>query len=75
MIIENHGVDRTGQLTWGMLADTMMGVGGFFEEKGYSTGEWIIDVEGLGKIGSGHVGARVAGEVEGTLAGSVVESA
>ena len=75
MFIENHGVDRTGQLTWGMLADTMLGVGGFFERDGYSTGEWIIEVEGLGKIGSGYVVARVGGEVEGTLTGLAVESA
>ena len=75
MSIENHGVDRTGQLTWGMLADTMYGVGGFFQQEGYSTGEWTIDVEGLGKIGSGYVGVSVGGGVEGTLAGSVVESA
>ena len=75
MFIENHGVDRTGQLTWGMLADTMYGVGGFFQQEGYSTGEWTIDVEGLGKIGSGYVGVKVDGEVEGMLAGSAVESA
>ncbi|KAM0802521.1 hypothetical protein BDR22DRAFT_843092 [Usnea florida] len=74
VFIENHGVDRTGQLTWGMLADTMLGVGSFFERGGYSTGEWSIDVEGLGDIGSGYVVARVGGEVEGTLAGSAVES-
>ena len=74
IFIENHGLDRTGQLTWGMLADTMLGVGGFFERDGYSTGQWMIDVEGLGQIGSGYVGARVHGGVEGTLAGPVVGS-
>ena len=75
MFIENHGVDHTGQLTWGMLADTMLGVGGFFEQGGYSTGEWVIDVEGLGKIGSGVVGARVGSEVGGTFARATVGSA
>lgn len=73
--IENMGLDRKGQLTWGMLADTMYGVGGFFQREGYSTGEWMIEVEGLGKIGSGYVGARVDAAVGNTLAGAAVESA
>ncbi|KAF6227383.1 hypothetical protein HO133_008827 [Letharia lupina] len=73
--IENHGDARTGQLTWSMLADTMYGVGAFFEREACWIGEWMIEVEGLGNIGSGFIGARVDEKLEGTLAGTAVETA
>ena len=72
--IENHGYDRTGQLTWGMLADTMYGVGAFFEREACWDGEWMIEVKGLGNIGSGSVGAMVVNQPEGALAGPAPET-
>lgn len=73
--IENHGVDRKGQLTWGMLADIMYGVGAFMETEACWSGEWMIQVEGLGNIGSGFVGAGVVDDIlEGTLAGTSAET-
>ena len=73
--IENHGQDRTGQLTWGMLVDTMYGVGTFLETKGCWSGEWMIEVVGLGKIGSGSLGVNLDDEVGGTPAGITAETA
>ena len=74
--IENHGFDRKGQLTWGMLADTIYGVGAFMETEACWSGEWMIQVEGLGDIGSGFLGARVdSSKLEGTLVGKSVETA
>ncbi|KAL9133943.1 MAG: hypothetical protein Q9175_004873 [Cornicularia normoerica] len=74
--IDNHGTDRTGQLTWGMLADTMYGLGAFFQAEACWSGEWMIKVEGLGDIGSGFVGARVDyKKLESTMAGTAVETA
>ncbi|CAD6578185.1 MAG: hypothetical protein ASARMPREDX12_008663 [Alectoria sarmentosa] len=72
LTIENHGDDRTGQLTWGMLVDTMYGVGAFLEGEACWSGEWMMRVEGLGNIGSGFVGATVDGGLEGRLAGTAV---
>ena len=74
-IIENHGNDRTGQLTWGMLADTMYGVGAFLQGEACWSGEWMIQVEGLGNIGSGHVGARLDTKAESMLVETAVEMA
>lgn len=74
--IENHGFDRTGQLTWGMLADTLYGVGAFIQMETCWSGEWMIQVEGLGNIGSGFVGAKVDdSKLADTLAGKSVETA
>ena len=73
--IENHGHDRTGQLTWGTLVDTMYGVGTFLEGEACWSGEWMIEVEGLGNIGSGFIGAKVDDEVGSTLAGMTIETA
>lgn len=72
--VENHGDDRTGQLTWGMLADTIYGVGAFFQGEACSSGEWMIRVEGLGNIGSGFVGVKVDDDrLESRLARLAVE--
>ena len=73
--IENHGHDHTGQLTWGMLVDTMYGVGTFLEEEACWSGLWMMEVEGFGNIGSGYIGPKVDKEVEGALAGLVDETA
>ena len=74
VFVENHGDDRTGQLTWGTLADTMLGVGAFLEAESCWSAQWIIRVEGLGNIGSWFVGAKVdsAQESTSTLAGTVI---
>lgn len=73
--IENHGQDRTGQLSWGVLVDTMFGVGSFLEIEACWSGEWMIEVEGLGKIGSGSIGAKVDDEVGSKSAGTTAETA
>ena len=71
--IENSGYDHRGQLTWGMLTDTTYGVGAFFRAKGYWSGEWMIQVEGLGDIGSGFVGLGVEDKLESMLGGTAVK--
>lgn len=48
-----------------MLADTMYGVSAFFEREKCWSGEWMVEVEGLGNIGAGFVGARVDGGLVG----------
>ena len=58
-----------------MLVDTMYGVGTFLEGEACWSGEWMIEVEGLGNIGSGFIGAKVDDEVGSTLAGMTVETA
>ena len=75
IFIENHGHDRTGQLTWGMLVDTMYGVGTFLEEEACWSGEWMIEAKGLGNIGSGYIGEKVDNEVDSTLARTKVKTA
>lgn len=72
--MENHGRDQTGQLTWGMLVDTMYGVGSFLQEEGCWSGEWTIVVEGLGNIGSGFIGAMMDEGIDGTLAGMAMDT-
>ena len=69
--IENQGLDRIGQLTWGTLVDTMYGVGAFLEGEACWSGEWMIEVEGKGNIGSGSIGATVDTKVGGALAETV----
>ena len=58
-----------------MLADTMYGVGAFLEGEACWSGEWMMQVEGLGNIGIGFVGARVDGGLGGRLAGMAVGEA
>lgn len=50
-------------------------MGAFFEDQACWSGEWIIEVEGLGNIGSGYIGARVDDKLESTLAGTSIEPA
>ena len=73
--IENHGIDGTGLLTWGTLVDTMYGVGAFLEGETCWNGAWMIEVEGLGNIGSGTVEPKVIGGVGGTVAEVAAETA
>lgn len=73
--VENHGVDRAGQLTWGMLADIVYGVGSFLEREACWAGQWTITVQGLGNIGRGYVEEKVDNKPESTLAGTAVETA
>ena len=56
-----------------MLVDTMYGVGTFLDGEACWSGEWMIEVEGLGNIGSGFIGPK--DEVGRTLAGTRAETA
>lgn len=65
-----------------MLVDTMLGVGTFLgdtflEGQGPPcwSGEWMIEIEGLGNIGSGSIGPKVGKDGEAATAGVGFETA